>query len=118
MKFCNSCGAQLNDNAKFCNFCGATQNVTTQAQQTQYSQQNQMQYGQNSFNQEHVQQQQYDGLGEDSPGCLMNGLCFIIPLVGFILYFVKKDQKPISAKSYLTWSIAGLVLNIILMIAR
>ena len=49
---------------------------------------------------------------DDNPGCLMNGLCFIIPLVGIIMYFVKKDTQPNCAKSYLTWAIVSIAIGI------
>lgn len=49
---------------------------------------------------------------DDNPGCLMNGLCFLIPLVGFILYFVKKEELPNCAKSYLTWAAIGVAIGV------
>lgn len=51
---------------------------------------------------------------DDNPGCLMNGLCFLVPLVGIISYFVKKDSQPNCAKSYLTWSIVSIILGFLL----
>lgn len=58
---------------------------------------------------------------DDNPGCLMNGLCFLIPLVGFIAYFTKKDTQPNCAKSYLTWALVsfgiGILFNIFATIA-
>jgi len=50
---------------------------------------------------------------EDKPGCFMNGLCFLVPLVGIILYFVKKNQQPNCAKSYLIWAVVGFVIDIV-----
>ena len=47
----------------------------------------------------------------DEPGCLMNGLCFLVPLVGIVLYFVNKETSPKSAKSYLTWAIVGFIVD-------
>ena len=62
-----------------------------------------------------------DGIYEvedDSAGTWMNVLCFLIPIVGLILYFVKKNEYPNTAKSYLTWAAVGfgvtLLLNILL----
>lgn len=55
---------------------------------------------------------------EDSAGVWMNILCFLIPIVGLVLYFVKKNDYPNTAKSYLTWAAAGfgvsILINIIL----
>lgn len=62
------------------------------------------------------QPQQTQGLEqktiEDDPNCLMNGLCFFIPLVGIILYFIKKNEQPNCTKKYLTWSLIGIGLGI------
>ena len=62
-----------------------------------------------------------DGIYEvedDSAGLWMNVLCFLIPIVGLVLYFVKKSNYPNTAKSYLTWAAAGfgvsILINIIL----
>ena len=44
---------------------------------------------------------------EDSAETWMNILCFLIPIVGLILYFVKKNEYPNTAKSYLTWAAVG-----------
>ncbi|MCQ2233854.1 MAG: hypothetical protein MJZ24_03815 [Paludibacteraceae bacterium] len=64
------------------------------------------------------QPQQTQGLEqktiEDAPNCLMNGLCFFIPLVGIILYFIKKNEQPNCAKKYLTWSLIGIGLGVII----
>ncbi|MCQ2233855.1 MAG: hypothetical protein MJZ24_03820 [Paludibacteraceae bacterium] len=53
---------------------------------------------------------------EDTPSYLMNGLCFCIPLVGIILYFIKKNEQPNCAKKYLTWSLIGIGLGVIISI--
>ena len=44
---------------------------------------------------------------DDSAGIIMKILCFLFPIIGFILYFVKKKNYPNSAKSYITWSAIG-----------
>jgi hypothetical protein len=44
---------------------------------------------------------------DDSAGIIMKILCFLFPIIGFILYFVKKNNYPNSAKSYITWSAIG-----------
>ena len=43
-------------------------------------------------------------------------LCILIPLVGFIYYFVKKDESPVKAKAALFPSFVGLGINIFQMI--
>lgn len=51
---------------------------------------------------------------DDNPGCWMNGLCFLVPIVGLVLYFTNKSSKPKCAKSYLIWGIVGFVVDVIL----
>lgn len=46
------------------------------------------------------------------------GLCilsFLIPLVGWILYFANRNDYPVKAKACSTWAWVGFVLNIILL---
>lgn len=71
-----------------------------------------------SSNEQHVQnpqscpiQQQNTNI-DDKPGCLMNGLCFLVPIIGFVLFFVKKDSMPKCAKVYLICAIVGFVFGI------
>ena len=42
-------------------------------------------------------------------------LCFLIPLVGFIYFFVKKNEYPSKAKSALLISIVGFIIAILQM---
>lgn len=51
---------------------------------------------------------------ENKPSMGLNILSFLIPLVGLILFFVKKGAEPNSAKSYLTYAISGFVVGIIM----
>ena len=44
---------------------------------------------------------------DDSAGIIMNVLCFLVPIIGFVLYFVKKNNYPNTAKSYIIWSAIG-----------
>lgn len=106
---CPSCGSpnveQIDTNKYQCPYCGKTF-FTQQAVTPPPSQQPYININQN-----------FTPAVNDNPGCLMNGLCFCIPLLGIILYFVKKDELPNCAKSYLTWSLVsigiGIFLNII-----
>lgn len=49
----------------------------------------------------------------DSPGILMNSLCFLIPIVGIVMYFIKKKKQPKCAKSYLIWGLMGIGGNLL-----
>ena len=48
------------------------------------------------------------------------GLCilsFLFPLIGWILYFVKKDEYPKPADAYGLWGIVGFAFNLVLLMA-
>lgn len=47
------------------------------------------------------------GSNLDKPNFALNLLSFLIPLVGLILYFVKRKEYPNSAQAYLIWAIIG-----------
>jgi uncharacterized membrane protein YvbJ len=82
--FCKNCGQKIDDNADICIHCG----VATDKNNSSIS---------SLDNPSHL------------PGIL--GCCF--PIVGIILYFVWKDNKPLSAKLVIKWTLAGLAINII-----
>lgn len=99
---CPQCGSQIveqiDQNKYQCPYCGTTFNgfVNQQpnAAPNQYTSSN----------------------PDDNPGCWMNGLCFLVPVVGLVLWFTMKSNKPKCAKSYLTWGIVGLVISVIFQI--
>jgi len=83
--FCNNCGKQIDDNAVICVHCGvSTKNRT-------------------SSNESNV-----DG----SIGCLLGGLCFLIPIVGLILYLVWNGTMPMKAKEAGKWALIGVGVTI------
>jgi len=49
-------------------------------------------------------------LDEDKPSFLLDILGIFLPIVGFILYFVLKDSKPVQAKSVGLWSLGGVLM--------
>lgn len=49
----------------------------------------------------------------NKPNGLVVVLSVLIPLVGYILYFSKKDEQPDAAKSYLWAAIAGSIIGLI-----
>ena len=102
---CPSCGSpnveQIDTDKYQCPYCGKT--FTTRPVATaQYPQQPVFNNAQNSTPDV-----------DDNPGCLMNGLCFIMPLLGLVMFFVKKETQPKCAKSYLIWGIAGFVIQML-----
>ena len=54
---------------------------------------------------------------DDSAGILMKILCFMLPIVGLVLYFVKRNSLPNAAKSYLIWAAAGFGLSLLVNLA-
>lgn len=99
---CPSCGAsnlvQIDTNKYQCPYCGKTSSYqeVVMPQQTQ--------------------QFTSDSDVDDEPKLWMNILCLFIPLVGLIMYFVKKDTQPNCAKSYIKYALIGFAINIIYMI--
>lgn len=96
---CPSCGSsnveQIDANRYQCPYCGRS--FTT--------------FEATSFKPQFNNAQNFTPDVSDEPGCLMNGLCFLVPLVGIVSYFVSKETYPKTAKSYLMWAIVGLVVS-------
>lgn len=47
----------------------------------------------------------------DEPSTGRNVLAFFIPIVGWIMYFAKRDETPVMAKEILKWSWIGFAVN-------
>jgi len=85
--FCAKCGAQMDDNAEFCPKCGAR--AGTEAGRL--------------------------AGGDDSVGPI-GIVLFCLPLVGAIMYFVWKDDKPKKAKTACYLALGGTALGIVLQV--
>ena len=85
---CTECGAMISDRAESCPKCGAPTAVKSS-------------YGhQSAYQQPHPTYPTYETTEpEDSPSVGLNILAFLIPLVGWILYFVLKGRTPDKARS-------------------
>ena len=84
--FCPHCGEQIAAQAEICPKCGVRVKNVIGA-----------------------------GSGEDKPNIAVNLLSFCcIPLLGIVLFFVWKDNKPVAAKSALIWSLVSIGLWIVL----
>lgn len=105
--------------------------------QNQYGQPGYNQYGQQGYGHPHNQygQQgygQYAQQGYGQPGygqyreaqssadasIWLKILSFLIPIVGLILWVVKKDKAPVAAKSCITWAAVGFIVNLVLIMAQ
>jgi uncharacterized membrane protein YvbJ len=53
---------------------------------------------------------------DDNPSGILNLAVCCFPIIGLILYFVWKDEKPNSARAVCKWAIIGTVLGFVLYI--
>ena len=124
---CNNCGAILPEEAQFCSNCGnkiLNPNIQSQPVVNDYSSNpyQSMQERNNQVVQETQEIPPYkDGNtpligtgGNDEKSIGLNVLSWFVPLVGIILYFVNKDEKPIQSKSVLHCAIASIIVNVII----
>ncbi len=124
---CNNCGAILPEEAQFCSNCGnkiLNPNIQSQPVMNDYSSNpyQSMPERNNQVVQETQEIPPYkDGNapligteGNDEKSIGLNVLSWFVPLVGIILYFVNKDEKPIQSKSVLHCAIASIIVNVIL----
>lgn len=51
---------------------------------------------------------------EDKPSGWIKFACFLIPLLGLILYITEKDRKPISAKAYGKMALISFIIGIVM----
>ena len=122
---CPHCNHYISDTVTICPHCGnelksspSDSNESSQSDSTIVSEnntniQNAFEERENSF--ENIEDS-FDDV-EDSAGILMKILCLMIPLVGFVLYFVKRNSLPNAAKSYLIWAAAGFGLSLLVNLA-
>jgi len=85
--FCAKCGAEMDHNAEFCPKCGARAGAEAAGRAG----------------------------GDDSVGPI-GIVLFCLPLVGAIMYFVWKDDKPKKAKTACYLALGGTVLGIVLQV--
>lgn len=86
--YCSRCGREIDDKALMCPYCGTkTMNNL------------------NTF------------ITNDQPSFGYAFISFIIPIVGFILYLIYRDERPKRAKSALKGAAAGIVVYILVVIS-
>ena len=99
MKYCHNCGKQIDDGAIFCSGCGARQDGTI----------NNNAYGGFSYG-------GYYGAPpyreERTFGYAV--LAFFFPIVGFILWILWRDTRPVASKSALKGALIGVAVNIVM----
>lgn len=122
---CPTCGCMISTKATACPNCGHVMSGSMQnnnrASQPYYPQQP-MQQGypsqQQPFQQNYPPQPPYppQPQPEDKASVGLCILSFLIPLAGWILYFVKRNDTPVKAKACSTWAWIGFVINFITLI--
>lgn len=85
---CNTCGATVPDDATVCPYCG---NAVTPTQPN---------------NELYTAE-------EDEPSVGLNILSVLIPLAGWIMYFVFKKDSPIKAKSCAKFAWIGFAIDVV-----
>ena len=98
---CQNCGSELIAGTSHCHYCG-------NANMAQYPQQNFSQQMNSNY-------QQFNGVQDVSQKdaeVWLKIVSFLIPIVGVIMYFVKKNEAPVYAKSCLTWGLIGFGVSI------
>ncbi|MCH5191005.1 MAG: hypothetical protein J1F23_02440 [Oscillospiraceae bacterium] len=53
---------------------------------------------------------------DDVPSTWLKVACFLVPILGLILYLIDRDKRPISAKAYGKMALIGLIVSIVLSI--
>jgi hypothetical protein len=83
--YCPNCGKEIDDRAVVCVHCGvAVKQIGTMNADT------------------------------DGPiGCLLGGACFLVPLLGYILYLVWNSTMPMKAKEAGKWALIGFIVLIV-----
>lgn len=99
MRFCNNCGAQVDENTKICGNCGHVLHATG--------------FNETSFNNN-------EGFGStrfnnvtDQPNIILNIIAFLIPIVGLVMYIIYHTKYPIKASSIAKWALIGFILGVI-----
>ncbi len=108
---CKCCGNPIVPDVKYCPVCGEPNDGY-------------FSYERDQENKKAIQQSQetpfYSGSSDsggyqpyDYLGGGIKFLCFLLPIVGIVLFFAYHQDRPQSASSAFKWAFVGIVLNII-----
>lgn len=114
--FCKNCGQEMNDGMQFCPNCNTPVAAENAAPQQPYNAQPPYGAPQQPYAQQPYVQQPYGmpPVSQEPASLGLRFVCWLIPIVGIILYFVKKDEKPVYAKQCLKASIISIIVNTVL----
>lgn len=87
--FCKNCGKEIDDKAVVCVNCGVPVSSYPATKPAPVNE-------------------------EDRSNAGINFLSFLIPVVGIILYFVQRDEKPKEARGALRWALISLVAEVVI----
>lgn len=109
--YCRECGNPVNENAEICTNCGVRPlNGHNYCQacgaETRIEQEFCIQCGAKL-----IKKPVASDNANDKPSMLANVASCCFPIVGIVLYFVWRDEKPRSAKSVCTWAIVGFAIS-------
>jgi len=108
---CELCGQALTKDLRYCPVCGQENPHYQGEEQKTYAPQPQQQSGNQYYSQ--TSRQSKTSNNEDSGSIGFGILSFFIPLVGIILYFVWKNDRPKAAKSCLIGAASAFILAIL-----
>lgn len=106
---CQNCGAEIMNGAQFCPVCGNS--AVMQVQGSGFQQPMNQGYQQYGGSQNFQQPYGMQNVSNEDASLVIKIISFLIPIVGIILYFVKKNESPVYAKSCLTWGLIGFVVS-------
>lgn len=101
--FCSHCGKPLEDGAQFCSNCSAPVEPFAASQPYAPPQPPYPPYGMPQPSMEPA------SLG-------LRVLCWFIPILGIVLYFIKKDEKPVYAKQCGKAALISILVNVAIVI--
>lgn len=132
MKYCQRCGTEMNDDTRFCPSCGepcdGQQMQNNQYDDLQSNPYDNYQQSQNPYNNnyqqggspyDNYQGNPYANNGYQQPNPADSSsigfaiLSFFFPVVGIILYFVWKNDRPLKAKSCLNGALICLGIGLV-----
>ena len=105
MKNCEYCNAEIKDESKFCPYCGNTINDSDEEKEVVVTEV----VDNNTDNKPYIN----TAPGIEGKTIALAVLSFIIPIVGFLLFFSWKNTKPRDAKILLISATIGFINNYI-----
>lgn len=111
--YCRECGNSINEKAEICTNCGVRplngdNYCQSCGEETKKEQEFCIKCGAKL-----IRKKQAVPGSNDNPSILLNLVACCFPIVGLVLYFVWRDDKPRSAKSVCIWAVVGFSIGLI-----